>query len=84
MNVITKSDIKKFLYLLKAGLREGKQKELKTYTSATCVDGTDVPKEYYISLEMNFRINPEAVDRLMAENYFDEELQDLFKSINGN
>jgi hypothetical protein len=81
MNIITSSDVDKFLKLLKAGLKDGRKKELKEYTSATTFDGTSVVKEYYVSLEFRFMIDREFIDNMFIEDNFDvsSQVDDLLK-----
>ena len=81
MNIITTSDVKKFLALLKAGLKNGRSKELKTYSSATKHDGIDVAKEYYIHLEFSFSINPDDIDKIISEDLMDNDIDDLLNKI---
>lgn len=47
MSIVTKSDVKKFIALAKAELKNGTRKELTNYSSAVKHDGIDVIKEYY-------------------------------------
>ena len=77
MNIVTKSDTKKFITLVKAGLKNGTSKELKNYSSATKHDGIDVVKEYYVSLQFSFRINPEDIEQLISDDLMDNEIDEL-------
>ncbi len=83
MNIITTSDVKKFLKLLQAGLKQGDKKELKTYTHGTMYDDTPVVREYFVKLDFSFTISREVVDDIFAEEDFDasEQLKDLLKDI---
>lgn len=78
MNIITKSDIKKFIALIKVGLKKGHSKELTIYSDAERHHGTRIPKEYYVSLSLKFRIDPESVEKIVAEDFLDNEIEDLF------
>lgn len=71
MNIITQSDVENFLKLLKAGLKHGREKNLRSYNSGTTYDGTSVVKEYYVHLELSFRVDREIIDELFAEEDFD-------------
>ena len=77
MNIVTKGDVKKFLHLLKVGLKSGSRKELKNYTSATTISGTDIPKEYYVSLEFSFTIDPSEIEELIQEDSFDDLVDNI-------
>lgn len=77
MNIITKSDTKKFIALLKAGLKNGKLKELRSHSSATNHEGLDVVKSYYISLEFRCRLLPEDIDDILTEDLMDNEIDEL-------
>jgi len=77
MNIITKSDKKKFIQLLKMGLKNGIQKNLTTYSASTSHHGTPVVKEYYVSLEFQFLIDPEHIEKLLAEDFIENEIDDL-------
>lgn len=81
MNVITKSDVDKFLTLLKAGMKHGRKKELKHYTNGSAYDGTDVVKEYYVSIEFAFHIDREIMDEYFADEDFDvsKKVDELLK-----
>tara|TARA_R110000772_G_scaffold46279_7_gene105707 strand:+ start:452 stop:694 length:243 start_codon:yes stop_codon:yes gene_type:complete len=79
MNIITKSDIKKYLALVKAGLKNGTSKELTNYSSSTKHDGTDVVKEYFVSLEFRFMIKPEDIEQIISEDLMDNEIEELLK-----
>lgn len=67
MNLITNADVKKFVTLLKAGLANGKRKELKVYTNGDSYDGTDITKNYFVSLEFYFHIDPQIIEALFIE-----------------
>jgi len=77
MNIITKSDIKKFTRLLKAGLKKGTRKEMKNYSSATMLDGTDVVTGYYVSLEFSFMVDASEIDDILNEDMLDNEIDEL-------
>jgi len=77
MNIITKSDKKKFIQLLKLGLKNGTQKNMTTYSGTTNHEGTLVVKEYYVSLDFRFLIDPEHIDKLIAEDFIENEIDDL-------
>ena len=62
MNIVTQSDVKKFISLLKAGLKAGQRKNMKVHTSTTVFDGTDVPKSHYVNIEFGFIIPHEEVE----------------------
>lgn len=81
MNIVTKADTKKFIALLKAGLIEGRQKDMSIYTSATMFDGTDVPKSYYVSIELRYHVDPSVINDLLDKDNFDDELKDLLGSM---
>lgn len=83
MNIITKSDVEKFVKLLRAGLINGKRKELTTYTSATTYDGTEVVKEYYVSLEFKFLVDQDKVEEAFIEDDFNvnNQINDLLKGM---
>lgn len=83
MNIITNADVKKFLTLLKAGMQNGKQKSLKSYTDGSAYDGTAVVKDYYVSLEFSFRVDREIIENLFAEDDFDlsNQVNDLMKGL---
>lgn len=83
MNIITNADVKKFLTLVQAGIKTGKQKTLKNYTSGSTYDGTNVVKDYYVSLEFSFHVDREIIDSLFAEDDFDlsNQVNDLMKGL---
>jgi hypothetical protein len=83
MNIITNADVKKFLTLVQAGLKNGKKRELKNYTSASTYDGINVVKEYYVSLELSFTVDREIIDTLFAEDDFDvsNQVNDLMNGL---
>ncbi len=72
MNIVTKSDVKKFLHLLKAGLKSGERKELKIYTDTKTLDGTNIPIDHYVSLEFRFRVKDEDLEELIREDSYDD------------
>jgi hypothetical protein len=72
MNIITNADVKKFLTLLKAGMKNGRKRELKNYTSATTpYDAAGAAKEYFVSLEFHFFIDGDILGSLFTEEDFD-------------
>ena len=77
-SIITKSDIKKFIYLLKEGVKNGKRKDMKIYSSASTLDGTGVATGYYVSLEFSFMIDPEHIEDLLNEDFIENEIDELF------
>lgn len=77
MNITTKSDIKKFIALLKVGLKNGTSKEMTNYSSATKYDGIDVVKEYYVALDFRFKIKPEFIDAIVFNDLMDNEIEEL-------
>jgi len=77
MNIITKSDTKKFIALLKAGLKKGNSKNLMSYSSSINHDGTPVVKAYYVSLEFQFMIAPEHIDEILSNDLMENEIDDL-------
>jgi len=81
MNIITQADVDKFLILAKAGFLKGQKKELKNYTSANCFDGTNVPKNYYVSIEFSFTVDADVLDNLFNQESFDvsKKIEDLLK-----
>jgi hypothetical protein len=83
MNIITNADVKKFLTLVQAGIKHGKNRNLKNYTSGSTHDGTNVVKEYYVSLELSFRVDREIIDNLFVEDDFDvsNQINDLMKDL---
>lgn len=83
MNIITKGDVEKFLKLVKAGLKHGKSKEMRNYTASSNFDGTHIAKEYYVNIELSFKIEPEILEKLFAEDDFDlqKSIDDLMKDI---
>jgi hypothetical protein len=83
MNIITNADLKKFLTLVQAGMKHGKKRELNNYTSGLTYDGTNVVKEYYVSLELSFTVDREIIDNLFAEDDFDvsNQVNDLIKGL---
>lgn len=81
MNIITRADIKKFIKLMKAGITEGKQKEMKIYSSASNYDGTNVPKEWFCNIEFSFRLAPEIIDAIVEEESVDDEIKDMLKNL---
>lgn len=83
MNIVTKHDVNKFLELLKAGLKNGKKKELKIYTNGSVYDGIDVVKTYFVNLEFTFSIDREIIDEVFADDDIDlsNQVDDLLKDI---
>lgn len=81
MNLITKSDVKKFIELLKGGLTSGTKKEMSVYTSASTYDGTGVPKEYYVSIEFKFMCDPQMIEDIQNKDAFDNELKDFISKL---
>jgi len=83
MNIITSQDVKNFITLLQAGLKHGRRKELKNYSSATPYDSTNVIKEYYVNLEFSFIVDREIIDSFFAEDDFDlsNQVKDLLKDL---
>lgn len=81
MNIITTGDVEKFLKLVQAGIKHGKKKELKNYTSASTYDGTNVVKEYYVAVEFSFVVDREIIESLFIEDDFDvsNKINDLLK-----
>lgn len=79
MNIVTKSDVNKFLKLVKLGLNHGTAKNLKNYSRATMVDGTNIPKSYYVSLELSFNIDPEHLGQMLFDDSIETEIDDLLK-----
>lgn len=77
MNIITKSDTKKFIALLKIGLKKGERKEMKNWSNVTMFNETDAPEEYYVSLEFNFFINPEDVKNIISNDLMENEIEEL-------
>lgn len=75
MNITTTADVKKFLTLIKAGLKHGERRELSNYTSATHHEGTSVVKSYYCSLELRFTVDAAIIDELFAEDDIDAQNQ---------
>ena len=76
-SIITKSDVKKFLALLKTGLEENQVREIQIYTSKDHVN----PDRHYVSLEMRFYISNDAASKIMAEDLMDNDIQDIFDQI---
>ena len=79
MNIITKSDTKKFIALLKAGLKQGTSKELKTYSNASKLGGTDIAMNYYVNLEFSFHITADKINDIVSEDFLSNEIDDLLK-----
>ncbi len=79
MNIVTKSDKKKFIALLKAGLKNGTSQELKIYSSARKYESMDVVKDYYVSLEFKFDIDVEHIDEIVFNDLTDNEIDELLK-----
>jgi hypothetical protein len=83
MNIITNADVKKFLTLVQAGMKHGKKRQLKNYTNGSAYEGTNVVKEYYVSLELSFTVDREIIDNLFTEDDFDvsNQVNDLMKDL---
>lgn len=83
MNIITNADVKTFLTLLKAGLKNGRRKALKNYSMGTPYDGTDIIKEYYVNLEFSFFIDGDVIDQVFAEDDFESssQIEDMLKDL---
>ena len=65
--------------LLKAGLKEGTSKELKTHSSAHKLDGTNIAMDYYVHLEFSFRIKADVINDIVSEDFLSNEIDDLLK-----
>jgi len=83
MNIITNADVNKFLTLIKAGMKHGKKRELRNHTSGSTYNGTNVVKEYFVSLEFSFFVDSGIIDELFAEDDFDvsNRVNDLLKGL---
>lgn len=81
MNIITNSDVKKFLTLIKAGLKNGNKKELRIHDSASFFDGITVAKSHYVSVEFSFHIDPDKLQELFIEEDagLTNQIDDLLK-----
>jgi hypothetical protein len=77
MNIVTKSELKRFIELSKIGIKHGRRKEIRNYTSVTTYDGTDVPKEYYISLELRYFCDADEIQDLIEKENFGHDLDDI-------
>lgn len=82
MNIITKGDIKKFVKLLGIGLKNGQSKDMHIYTSATTVDGTNVASEYFVSIELKFKVKTEFVDDMISEDNIESDINDMLGNLN--
>lgn len=84
MNIITIADIEKFITLTKAGIASGKGREMRIYTAASdIINGTNVPQNYFISLEFRFTLTADTVDKIFAtqDPDIDSKVKDLLKDI---
>lgn len=71
MNIITKSDVKKFIALLKAGIKKGFRKEMTSYSSSLN-EG-----EFFISLTFNFSIKSKDVEHIVSDDAIENEIDEL-------
>ena len=83
MTLITNADVKKFLKLVEVGMRNGKKRSLTNYTSATTYDGTNVKKEYYVSLSFSYTVDAKDLDELFVDEDLDvsNQINDLMKGL---
>ncbi len=65
MDIITNADIKKFLTLVKAGLKDGMDKELEIKTNRNVYKD-----EFHIKVEFSFKIDGCIIDELFVEDYY--------------
>lgn len=68
MNIITNADMKKFLMLVQAGIKSGTKRELSNYNSASCYDGTNIAKEYYVNVQFSFLIERDKLEEFFIED----------------
>lgn len=73
MNIITNSDIKKFLTLVKEGLKKGTSKDLRIHSRGTCSEDSDAATKYYVSVEFSFDISSEYVEEALSEDFITDE-----------
>jgi hypothetical protein len=81
MNLVTKADIKRFLQLLEIGLKEGKIEECRNFVCSNKHDGTDVIKEWFVSLDFTFKCSPEAIHDIVDSDSVDDEIKDMIKNL---
>ena len=71
MNIITKGDVKKFLKLVKVGMKYGTNKELKNFSSNLADKNNDGDQKYYVSLDFSFSISKNIIDGVFIDDDFD-------------
>ena len=76
-NIITTSDRKKFIALLKAGLKHGIRQNLESDSGTDFISGTNAPKMYHIRLHFEFQLEPNHIEALLSEDMTDNEIDDL-------
>lgn len=76
--IITKSDRKKFLALLKAGFQAGIKQDMRIYSSSAF----EQSGSYYVSLEFKFTISGSEAEKIITEDSMDNDILDALNEIN--
>lgn len=75
--IITKSDRKKFLALLKAGFQAGTKQDMRIYSSSSFTGSN----EYYVALEFKFNISESEAYKIITEDSMDNDILEALDGI---
>ena len=82
-HIYTKSDVRKFIRLLKEGLKHGERKSLSVSTIGGFDDNLGIEEPIFIRLEFHCHVDPSHLDDLIQLDIAENDIDDIMSELNG-